>query len=148
MSEKKTLEQEVAELRAKLAETETKLTESESNVVAMQMATNLLGGDSKEEATGKTIKVNTCVNPWEKDTKKQKFKDFDVPTYRFLINLPVNATHLSTNGIDYYHGQSYEFTLSELAEMKSRVARCWDHERSINGANENAYRKQQHARVG
>jgi hypothetical protein len=28
-----------------------------------------------------------------------------------------------------------------LVDLKSRVARCWEHEKSIHGDNENAYRR-------
>jgi hypothetical protein len=46
-----------------------------------------------------------------------------------------------TNGIAYYHGQTYEVDPMTLQDLKSRVARTWDHERAIHSENANAYRK-------
>jgi hypothetical protein len=82
------------------------------------------------------------LNPGEKDVKKYKYKKVKVPTYYYNIQLPAGAgICLWTNGVEYYHGETYEFDPNTLAEMKSRVARCWEHEKSIHGDNENAYRK-------
>jgi hypothetical protein len=65
-----------------------------------------------------------------------------MPTWFYTINLPVGAgPKLTTNGVDYFHGQTVEVTPDVLSDLKSRVARCWDHEKSIGGGNENAYRQ-------
>lgn len=99
-------------------------------------------GSSEERPTGKSIKVKKCINPWVKDEKAQEFIDVDLPTYFYAIQLPTGAgIALSTNGVEYYHGQTYEVDYETLIDLKSRVARCWDHEKSIHGDNENAYRK-------
>jgi hypothetical protein len=67
----------------------------------------------------------------------------------YTINLPAGAGNcLYTNGIEYYHGETYEFDAEILSEMKSRVARCWDHEKSIHGENENAYRRPTNVHYG
>ena len=135
------LQAEIDRLTAALGESERARTEAE-----MQALTNasmvLIAGGADEQPTGKTTKERRCVNPWEKDEDKQSWKVFDVPTYFYAIDLPIGAgTDVATNGTPYYHGQTYEVTHDQLVDLKSRVARCWDHEKSIHGENENAYRK-------
>jgi hypothetical protein len=81
-----------------------------------------------------------------------KFKNIEYPTFYYNIQLPAgasgsNGSCLSTNGVEYHHGQTYEFDEVTLAEMKSRVAKCWDHEKSIHGENENAYRRPSNNRL-
>ena len=91
--------------------------------------------------------LNVCLNPHERDEKKQKFKDVEFPTYFYTIQLPPGAgIDLTTNGTPYYHGSTYEVDAFTLADLKSRVARTWDHEKSIHGGDENAFRRpsQQH----
>ena len=81
-----------------------------------------------------------CIR--DRDEKQQKFMDVEVPTFFYHIDLPAGAgTNLSTNGTAYYHGQTYEVDQATLVDLKSRVARCWDHEKAIHSENENAYRK-------
>jgi hypothetical protein len=143
------LQDEVAALSAELALTKAALTESESVAMAMAEASQFVGGKAQEQPTGKTVKVRICTNPHVHDTKKHKYIEVDRPTYYFAIDLPSGAgISLSTNGVEYYHGQTYEFDQDTLADMKSRVARCWDHEKSIHGDNENAYRRPTNIRVG
>lgn len=114
---------------------------------AQEMATSIaeasaFGGNGSEQPTGKTITIEVCINPAERDEKKLKFKPIEYPTFYYTIDLPVGAgNNLMTNGMAYYHGQTYEVDQMTLADLKSRVARTWDHEKSIHGENENAYRK-------
>jgi len=92
----------------------------------------LVLADSEEQPTGRTVDVEVCINVWETDEKKQKFETVKLPTFMYTINLPLSAgTHLSTNGFPYYHGETYELDSQTLPDIKSRVARCWDHEKSI-----------------
>jgi hypothetical protein len=135
------LQAEVERLQGELGTSEKKRTEAEEMAMAVAQASPFMS-NTEEQPTGNTVKVLVCLNPWERDEKKQKSKTVELPTYFYAINLPAGAgTHLATNGIEYYHGQTYEFDPTTLAEMKSRVARCWDHEKSIHGGDENAYRK-------
>jgi hypothetical protein len=109
--------------------------------VAMAQASPFLG-NTEEQATGRTITQSVCINPWERDEKKQKFKSVEVPTYYYAIHIPAGVgLWLMTNGVEYFHGQTYEVTLDVLADLKSRVARCYDHEKSIHSENENAYKR-------
>ena len=135
--ELKAMQAEVARLTKALADSEASRSDAEAIASAV-----MFGGNTEEQPTGKTVKVEVCLNPAEREEKKQKFKFVDMPTFFYTIQLPPGAgTDLTTNGIAYYHGQTYELDQLTLADIKSRVARCWDHEKSIHGGNENAYRK-------
>jgi hypothetical protein len=136
------LQAEIARLQEALAGETVKRTEAEEMAAAMSQAGQFIAGAVEEQPTGKTVTVNICLNPTERNEKKQKFKDIELPTFYYTIQLPTGAgLALSTNGIEFYHGETYEFDSITLAEMKSRVARCWEHEKSIHGDNENAYRR-------
>lgn len=139
----------IEELTAEIERLKTELTDSNKQkssaeeMAQMMAAMNpLIGSTAEEQATGRTVKVNVCSNPWERDEKKQKFCSVEFPTYYYNIQLPAGAgLCLTTNGQEYYHGQTYEFTSQELPEIKDRVAKTWWHEKSIHGENENAYKK-------
>ena len=132
---------QIAELKAKLAEAEIAKTEAQEMATSIAAASSFMGS-AEEQPTGNTVTVNVCLNPGEKDERKQKFKDVEFPTFYYTIDIPAGAgTNLMTNGIAYYHGQTYEVDQATLVDLKSRVARCWDHEKSIHSENENAYRK-------
>ncbi len=152
MAEKQTVEQlqaELAELQAKLGVSEKKRTEAEEMAHAMSAAGQFIARSAEEQPTGKTVMISVLLNPTESNKKKQKWKEVEYPTYFYTIDLaPGGGVSLSTNGIEYYHGQTYELDPITLADIKSRVARNWDHEKSIHGNNENAYRKPTHKFVG
>lgn len=136
------LMEEVNKLRALLLAETDKRTAAEEHAHALATASPYMDSTVEEKPTGNTITERVCINKWEKDAKKMKFESREVQTYYYNIQLPVGAgTNLSTNGQEYYHGETYEFTQNELADIKSRVARCWDHEKSIHGGNENMFRK-------
>lgn len=112
----------------------------EANVLAIGM----MGGYAllDERPTGKTVTVMRCTNPTQRDAKKQKFVDVTLPTYHLRVNIPKGAgLCLTTNGVEYYHGESYVVDRDTLVDLKSRQARAWENERLINGKNENEYRK-------
>jgi cell division septum initiation protein DivIVA len=132
---------QIAELKEKLAEAEIAKTEAQEMASSIAAASSFIG-NSEEQPTGNTVLINVCLNPGEKDERKQKFKDVEFPTFYYTIDIPAGAgTNLMTNGLAYYHGQTYEVDQATLVDLKSRVARCWDHEKSIHSENENAYRK-------
>jgi hypothetical protein len=140
------LQEEIARLEKELALSEKKRTEAEEIALAVaDTSTGMFIYNTEEQPTGKTITVEECLNPWEKDEKKFNFKEVKLPTYFYKIQLPSGASEpIRTNGVEYHHGQTYEFDLRTLADMKSRVARCWDHEKMIHSDNENAYKKPTH----
>lgn len=140
--DEKALLAEIAELRQKLGLTEKERDAARDEAKSMAEASVFMGNGAEEQATGRTIKRNVCSNPGETNEKKQKWVDIDVPTFMYTIDLPPGAgTDVTTNGVAYYHGQTYEVDHDTLVDLKSRVARCWDHERSIHSENANAYRK-------
>ena len=53
---------------------------------------------------------------------------------------PCGGTEVRINGVPYYHGSTYEFETDLLRSIKEIVARTWDHENNIMGANENVYK--------
>ena len=143
MAEKKEsdLLAEIATLKKQLAVAELAKTDAQEMASSIAAASSFIG-NSEEQPTGKTVTLEVCINPGVHDEKKQVFKDIEYPTFYYHIDLPAGAgVSLMTNGVAYYHGQTYEVDQSTLADLKSRVARCWDHEKSIHSENENAYRK-------
>ena len=140
MADERKLLAEIEELRKKLGDAIHAKTQAEE-MAAATAAASTFTGSSEEQPTGRTVTIRVCINPAEKKEEKLKWKDLDVPTYFYAINLPLSAPNLATNGVEYYHGQTYEVDQYTLADLKSRVARCWDHEKSIHSENENAYRR-------
>ena len=137
---------EIERLKKALGLAEVAKTEAEEMARAIAQASPFAGGNVDEQASGNVVTVNVCLNPEVRDAKKLKWKEVELPTYFFRIDLPKGAgITLSTNGVEYYHGETYEVDIDTLRELKSRVARCWDHEKSIHGGNENEYRKPTHA---
>lgn len=143
------LQAEIEALKSQLVDANEQKTAAEDMAKAMASASQFTGGTSQEQPTGRTIMVNVCLNPTVRDEKKLKYKEVEEPTYYYNIDLPAGAgLCLYTNGVEYYHGQTYEFDQATLAEMKSRVAQCWYHEKSIHGENENAYRRKTEGKGG
>lgn len=135
------LQEEIERLKGALESERKSRTEAEEMAMAVAQASPFIGSND-EQPSGNTVKINICLNPAERDERKLKWKEVEMPTYFYAIQLPAGAgMSLSTNGVELYHGQTYEFDPIMLAEVKSRVARCWDHEKSIHGDNENAYRR-------
>jgi hypothetical protein len=145
----KALQEEIKGLKGSLTAEKEKRTDAEETAKNLSAASQFVGSSDDGYPTGKEVTVSKCKNPWEKDAKKHVFFDIRLPTYMYTINLPAGAGNcLYTNGIEYYHGETYEFDAEILSEMKSRVARCWDHEKSIHGENENAYRRPTNVHYG
>lgn len=70
-----------------------------------------------------------------------KKKTVDIWWYK--IDLPPSGgLNVKLNGQPFEHGQVYEFTTDTLRTVKDIVFRCWAHERSIKGDNENFYRRE------
>lgn len=138
----------VAELESKLALESVKRGEAEELAYSMA-AGKFRGAMAEEYATGKTVMVSTCTNPWEKKADKQKWLEVEQPTYFYQIDIPKGVgASLSTNGVEFFHGHTYEFDLDTLREIKARVAATWYHERSIHGENENAYKQRKDPSAG
>ena len=135
------LKDEVASLKAELAAERASRTADQKNAHLMASSTGFTG-TAEEQPSGNFRTESICQNPWERNVKKLKYEDVDLPLYFYNIQLPAGCgVSLMTNGLDVYHGQTVEVSQHELADLKSRVAACWNHEKSIHGENENAYRR-------
>lgn len=66
----------------------------------------------------------------------------DLWWYRIDLS-PSGGTEIKINGFPYYHGQTYKLGTDLLRSVKEIVARTWDHENNIMGANENMFRRAQ-----
>ena len=142
----KELQAEVERLSKLLQASEVKRTDAEEMAHQLAASSHYLGSHSQEQPTGKTVTRTVCLNPHVRDEKKHKYHEVELPTYFINIQLPpgacgTNGSCLSTNGIEYHHGTTHEVDPDTLRELKSRIARCWEHERSIKGENENIYKK-------
>ncbi len=66
----------------------------------------------------------------------------------YRIDLPPSGgSGIKLNGVDYYHGETYEFDTSMLQTVKDIVFRTWAHEQSIKGNDENFYRQHKALRL-
>lgn len=135
---------QIAELQKKLGHAEGERDSAQEQAKALAEASVFFGSNGAEEQpTGRTITKSVCANPGVTKESKQVWKDVEVPTFYYTIDLPPGAgTELLTNGVPFYHGETYEVDQETLVDLKSRVARTWDHERAIHSDNANAYRKQ------
>ena len=138
----KDLQDKIRLLEGELKASEEKRITSEEIQKEFAQAAQFSSGGIDERPTGKTRTIKRCINPWERDKDELEWETFIVPTYFYTVKLPVGAgLDITVNGIKYYHGETYTFDLYELRDIKSMVARTWDHEKSIHGDNENAYRR-------
>lgn len=103
---------------------------------------------NEEVPTGETVKVQRAYK-YEtvgytdagRPILKPVYKEVELPTFLYKINLPpVGGTAITLDGEAYYHGQTYTFDLDRLRTIKEIVHRIRDHEATIHGTDENAYR--------
>lgn len=135
------LQEEVARLTKALAG-ETDRASAAEEALKARAGAQLLGSNVEEIATGKMVKVKRCLNPWERETAAQKFEQRELPTFFYKIDLPPSGgSDISLNGTKFYHGSTYTVDIDLLRDLKEKVYRCWAHENSIMGSNENAYRR-------
>ena len=90
---------------------------------------------------------------WEDQPVSKEMKDADgetttVTLYHHKIDLPPSGgVCLRRNGVEYYHGQFYDFSVDELRDVRDQEFRAWAHENSIKGSNENVYRPHTNTRL-
>ncbi len=58
-----------------------------------------------------------------------------------LIDLPGFSDALRINNQQFFHGVTYTVPASKARDMASMMARAWEHENDVGGANRNEYRK-------
>lgn len=66
----------------------------------------------------------------------------DIWWYRIDL-APCGGIDIRLNGMQYVHGETYEFDTDTLRSVKEIVSRTWGHEANIHGENENAYKRAQ-----
>lgn len=58
-----------------------------------------------------------------------------------LINVAGHAAKITIDGRPYEHGRIYNVTQSERETLEEIMARTWNHEHEVGGANGNQYRR-------
>jgi hypothetical protein len=121
-----TLKQRIAELEAELAASKT----SEQKAIELA-AHNAAAAQSVLLFNSTTTEIHMGKTEDGKDLWKYKI---DLP--------PSGGTDIKVNMVPYYHGETYTFETDLLRTIKEIVQRSWGHEASIQGSNENFYRKE------
>ena len=146
----KALEAKIAELEAKGAQA---ITDQRAAAMLMSNMVEVPAGKIKVKRLDKDgdpvqkreSKLDVDGNPLTDETGKPIYKFVDVydevDCYEYRVELPPSGgTDIKINGVPYYHGVVYKFTIDQLRTVKEMIARSWSHEASISGSNENFYR--------
>lgn len=151
-----TLRAQIAELNAKLDSERAKRGAAEAAAIsAAEAHAFFIPGEIQEIPTGQMVKVKRASG-YEVKGYKENGQDIlrpiwtviEIPTYKYRINLPPSGGEdFKINGIAYYHGSDYVFDADTLRTVKEIIHRCWAHDATINGSNENAYRPKQNNRL-
>lgn len=128
-----------AAMRLRIAELEAQLTKSQtSEAKAVEEAAH------NAAAAQSALLFNSSVS----EVAVGKNAD-GVLLYKYKIDLPPSGgLDIKINGMPYYHGETYTFDVDLLRTIKEIVQRTWAHEQSIQGSNENFYRKQLNRKIG
>ena len=141
------LQQRIEALTKQLAEKDGELSvaqESARLAAEVQGGVPFMQATMEEQPTGRKVSVKRAKNPWVREASKLEYETVEQPTYYYKIELPPSGgTSLRINGQDFYHGQTYEFSVDDLRMIKDMVARSWGHEANIRGSNENVFRRPQ-----
>lgn len=128
----KALKQRIAELEAQL-----EASKSSEQKALEQVALNKANAQSQALFGPANVEVQTGVD------------ENDEPIFALRIDLPPSGGEfIRINGEPFYHGVTYTFDMDRLRSVKEIIARSWGHEATINGSNENAYRKPKDTRIG
>jgi hypothetical protein len=139
---------EIAGLREKLAESETKRSEETQARIELAKSQSNFLGENEEVATGEQVEIDVLdhykVVDHHNDGRpilEAVFKKAKIDTYAYRIDLPpCGGLDFKTNGVPFYHGTTVVVDLNVLRDIKERVYRCWMHDKSIHGSDENFYR--------
>lgn len=142
------LEAQVHNLKEQLAAAKDRATDAEARVAEALQFT--VPDGVQEVPSGHTVKVRK-FKEWKSlgfkdngdEIVKPVFSIIAVPSFYYRIDLPpCGGSDLKINGMPMFHGQRVEVDIDTLRTVKEIVYRCWDHDRSIHGSDENFYRKQ------
>jgi len=148
---------QIADLKSQLEVSETKRTDAEKAALAAAESQGMLmQRDIQEVLTGRTVEMRVFSHYKETGSYKDNgdpivkpvFVKKDIPTYFYKVDMPpVGGMDLKLNGQSFYHGTVYEFDIDTLRTVKEMIYRLWDHDRSIHGSDENAYRTPEERRL-
>lgn len=75
------------------------------------------------------------------ERKKNNVAPKEEELMQVLIDLPGFSDALRINNQQFFHGHTYTVPVSKARDMLSMMARAWEHENEVGGANRDAYRK-------
>lgn len=118
------------ELRAKIKALEDELARSNAG--------RLIAEEESARLSAQAQSSIFTTNVTERFSRKSE-DGRDIWWYRIDL-APCGGVEVKINGTPYYHGSTYEFDTDLLRSVKEIVARTWEHESNIMGANENVYK--------
>ena len=148
MAAKPTSTEDLDALRAKVKELEARLaTQATENEDAVRRAM-FFRQRNDEIPTGRKVDVAVCTGyettGYRDDgtaVKKPKWENRQEPTFFYTVDMPpVGGVDIKVNGMQLYHGETYELTLDQVRMVKDMVYRLERHDAEIHGTDENAYR--------
>lgn len=74
-------------------------------------------------------------------------KDLKEEQFNFTLDLAEHSDRLVIDGTVYFHGGNYTVGQRTYDAMREMISRGWNHQREIEGKNENAYRLQRNVRI-
>lgn len=126
-------EETTEELKARIARLEAALAHSDEHRAKAEESASRLSAQAQSSMF--------TSNVTERFSRKSETGK-DIWWYRVDL-APCGGVDMRINGIQYVHGETYEFDTDTLRSVKEIVARTWGHEANIHGENENAYKRAQ-----
>jgi hypothetical protein len=142
-----TSDAEIERLRAEIKRLEGALADANTASDDAARRAMFFKNDNEEQPTGKTVTRRKAMKPWEKKEDDQDFQDVELPTFLYKIDMPpVGGVDIKLNGESLQHGVVYEVDIDQLRYLKAVVFKLREHEATIHGTDENAYRPKVNAR--
>lgn len=145
------LEAEIKRLKEIIGVKDQALNEAQRDALAAAESQGMLTQDQIVEVPSKKTARIMVLDRYEvkgykddgREILKPIFKPKMVPTYFYKVMLaPNGGMDMKMNGVELFHGGTYEMDIDTLRSVKEIVYRGWKHEREFRGTDENFYRKQ------